>query len=80
VFCLSSGLAPGDFAAAFPQAVISNGLIRAKLYLPDQHQGCYRGARFDWPGVITSLEYKGHSYFGQWFEHYDPKTHDSITS
>ena len=29
--------------------------------------------------MISSLEYKGHQFFGQWFERYDPKLHDSIT-
>jgi hypothetical protein len=61
-----------------PEAVISNGLIRAKLYLPDKENGYYRGARFDWSGVISSLEYKGHTYFGQWFDTYDPTLHDAI--
>jgi hypothetical protein len=28
--------------------------------------------------VISSLQYKGHEYFGQWFEKYDPKLHDAI--
>lgn len=65
-------------AAEFPQAEIANGSIRARLYLPDAQQGYYRATRFDWSGVIPSLEYKGHSYFGQWFEKYDPKTHDAI--
>jgi hypothetical protein len=62
-----------------PQAVISNNLIRARLYLPDEKRGYYQGARFDWSGVIPELEYKGHRYFGQWFDQYDPKIHDAIT-
>jgi hypothetical protein len=66
-------------AADFPQAEISNGLIHAKLYLPDPEHGYYQATRFDWSGVIASLEYKKHNYFGQWFEHYDPKIHDAIT-
>jgi hypothetical protein len=61
-----------------PQAEISNGSIHAKLYLPDPEQGYYRGTRFDWSGVIHSLRYEGHEYFGQWFDHYDPKIHDAI--
>jgi hypothetical protein len=61
-----------------PQAEISNGSIHAKLYLPDPEHGYYRGTRFDWSGVISSLTYEGHEYFGQWFEHYDPKIHDAI--
>jgi hypothetical protein len=28
---------------------------------------------------VSSLTYKGHEYFGQWFERYDPKLHDAIT-
>jgi 6-phosphogluconolactonase len=63
----------------FPQAEISNAQIRAKLYLPDPQAGYYRATRFDWSGVISSLEWNGHSYFGQWFDRYDPKLHDSIT-
>jgi hypothetical protein len=68
---------PELIAMDFPQADISNGLIRANLYLPDPDHGYYRGTRFDWSGVIHSLKYKGHEYFGQWFEHYDPKIHDA---
>ncbi len=65
-------------AADPPSAEISNGVIRAKLYLPDANDGYYRATRFDWAGQIASLEYKGHNYFGQWFPRYDPKLHDSI--
>lgn len=61
-----------------PQAVISNNAIKATLYLPDTATGYYRGTRFDWAGVIANLEYKGHSYFGKWFEKYDPFLHDAI--
>jgi hypothetical protein len=61
-----------------PTAEISNGEVRAKFYLPDPEKGYYRGTRFDWSGVIPSLEYKGHQYFGQWFDQYDPKLHDAI--
>ena len=66
-------------AADFPQAEISNSRVRARLYLPDSQNGYYRGTRFDWSGVIASLECDGHSYFGKWFERYDPKLHDAIT-
>src|SRR5690242_15770460 len=62
-----------------PQTEISNREIHAKLYLPDAQRGYYRGSRFDWSGVVASLEYKGHNYFGVWFPHYDPRLHDAIT-
>ena len=65
--------------APAPEADISNGRIRAKLYLPDAATGYYRGTRFDWSGAIASLEWTGHTYFGKWFDRYDPKTHDAIT-
>ena len=38
-------------AADPPQAEITNGQIRVKLYLPDARNGYYRATRFDWSGV-----------------------------
>ena len=79
LFCLTMALPAGAWMAADPpQAEISNGLIQARLYLPDPERGYYRGTRFDWSGVISSLRYAGHEYYGQWFEKYDPRTHDAI--
>jgi hypothetical protein len=63
---------------AFPQAAISNGIVHAVVYLPDTASGYYRGARFDWSGVIPELEYNGHSYAGQWFDKYAPTINDAI--
>jgi hypothetical protein len=62
----------------FPQALISNGTVHATVYLPDAEKGYYRATRFDWSGIIASLRYEGHTYFGQWFDKYDPKTHDAV--
>ncbi len=62
----------------FPQAEISNGIIQIRFYLPDPDKGYYRGTRFDWSGVTPKIEYKGHTYCGQWFESYNPTTHDAI--
>jgi hypothetical protein len=77
--CLSWLILPHSAFADPPQADISNTHIRARLYLPDAREGYYRGTRFDWSGVIASLECNGHTYFGKWFELYDPKLHDAIT-
>lgn len=63
----------------FPQASISNGDVKAVVYLPDAKDGYYRGSRFDWSGVVACLAYKGHTYFGVWFPHYDPLLHDAIS-
>lgn len=62
----------------FPQTEISNGLIHAKIYLPDSRKGYYQGTRFDWSGNMPSLEFNGHEYFGQWFMKYSPEIHDAI--
>ncbi len=71
------GLAAGLLRAAdFPQADISNGQIRARIYLPDAQKGYYRGSRFDWSGMIASLEYRGHHFYGPWFDRTDPQVRD----
>jgi hypothetical protein len=62
----------------FPKAVISNGSVQAVVYLPDTQKGYYRSTRFDWSGVVPCLTYKGHTYFGIWFKHYDPLINDAI--
>lgn len=72
---LLSSLVPSrsGVAADFPQAEISNGQIRAKLYLPDARNGYYRSTRFDWSGAVYRLEYKGHNFYGPWYDIIDPK-------
>jgi len=64
------------YPGPYPQSEISNGVLRAKIYLPDAEKGFYRGMRFDWAGVMASLEYKGHGYFGPFFEKFDPAVAD----
>jgi len=66
-------------AQDFPKAEISNGIIHAEIMLPDPQKGSYQGTRFDWSGVISSLRFDGHEYFGRWYERHDPKIHDAIT-
>jgi hypothetical protein len=67
-----------NLIAQFKEAQISNGIIEAKMFLPDAENGYHRGTRFDWSGQIYSLVSDGHSYFGKWFEKYDPLLHDAI--
>lgn len=79
----SAGIVLAFFTGAIPQAeppqaTITNGLVKTTLYLPDAKQGYYQGTRFDWSGAFKSLEHNGHSYVAQWFENYNPKTHDAI--
>jgi len=63
-------------AAENPLAEITNRELHVKLFLPDAHERFYRGTRFDWSGIISSLEYKGHNYYGQWYTRVDPRVHD----
>jgi len=58
--------------AEFPRVEISNGQITARIYLPDPVNGYYRSTRFDWSGAIYSLQYKGHEFYGQWYDRIDP--------
>lgn len=77
LLCVSLGFTT---STEYPSAKITNGLITATLHLPDAQNGYYRGTRFDWSGVMPSLEYKGHQYFGLWNPApYDPQLHDAIT-
>jgi hypothetical protein len=72
-------LFPGLLSAAdFPEAEISNSQLRVKIFLPDQSHGYYHATRFDWSGVIYSLRFKGHEYYGPWFQKTDPKVHDFV--
>lgn len=66
------------YSQEIPKVHISNGTIDCEIYLPDAENGYYRGTRFDWAGVIPSLVYKNHSYFGKWFKKYEPTLHDAI--
>lgn len=68
----------GDFSQ-YPSSVISNEEVRMVVYLPDSEKGLYRATRFDWSGVIGSVEYKGHEYFGYWKETHDPMVHEDLT-
>jgi hypothetical protein len=79
-YCLFACFFAGLLSAQdYPKAEISNGFIHAELMLPDSQNGSYRGTRFDWSGIISSLQFGGHEYFGRWYEHHDPKIHDAIT-
>ena len=66
------------YPGPYPQAEISNGVLRAKIYLPDAAKGFYRGTRFDWAAVFGSLEYNSHEYFGPFFEKFNPSVSDVV--
>jgi hypothetical protein len=74
----TSRVAAQTYPAPYAQTEISNGLLRAQIFLPDAQRGFYRGMRFDWAGVIGRLEYNGHNYFGPFFEKFDPSVPDVL--
>ena len=77
LFCLF--LSSQQIMSEFPNAEISNELVKMKLYLPDSEKGYYRATRFEWSGIIASLEYRGHQYFGEWKSTHDPLFHEDLT-
>lgn len=62
----------------YPATEISNKLVKMRLYLPDPENGYYRGTRFEWSGIISSLEYNDHQYFGEWKSTHDPFFHEDL--
>jgi hypothetical protein len=65
-------------AADYPQQEISNGVLRVGLYPPDVRSGYYRGTRFDWSGMIHSLQYIDHEYYGPWYDKMDAAVRDFV--
>ena len=63
----------------YPVHTITNGIVTAQIYLPNQNNGFYRATRFDWSGVIGSLVYKDVDYFGQWYSKHNSRVNDAIS-
>jgi hypothetical protein len=64
--------------SSYPEAQLTNGQLRVRVYLPDAQKGFYRSTRFDWSGAIPSLQYQGHEYYGPWFTKHDPAVRDFV--
>jgi hypothetical protein len=78
VFCSAQSSISEESKTVFPSVELSNGIIKMSVYLPDPEKGYYRGRRFDWSGVISQVEYKGHTYFGEWKNTHEPNNNDDI--
>ena len=65
--------------ADHPKTRIGNKAMQAVIFLPDAQNGYYRGPRFDWSGVVGCASLNGHTFFGEWFNRYDPTGNDAIT-
>lgn len=70
------GMSDESQAADPPQIQITNGILTASVYVPDRDGGFYRGTRFDWSGVFSSLQYEHHEFYGKWFQRTVPSVHD----
>jgi hypothetical protein len=74
----ASAQQPAFDTTASPRTDVSAGALRVHFLLPNASTGFYRSTRFDWSGVISGLDYKGHTFFGRWNSRYDPTLHDAI--
>lgn len=63
----------------FPNLTLDNKVVKMGLYLPDPEKGSYRATRFDWSGIIHSLQYQGHEFFGYWKKTHDPTIHEDLS-
>lgn len=65
-------------AATEPPTIrLNRGDISATIYLPHAETGRYRSSRFDWSGMVASLEFAGHRIFGEWKLVLEPGATDS---
>jgi hypothetical protein len=64
------------FAGSYPEVEIANSELHVRLPLPDAANGFYRGIRFDPSGAILSLRFRGHAFYGPWFDSVDPTVGD----
>ena len=65
-----------DALAVARQITIGNGLITARIALPDLTKGFYRGTRFDRAGVVTDLRVNGRTFYHPWFDRLSPEVLD----
>ena len=70
---------PIEAFSEYPQTEIANEHVTMKLLLPDPDKGSYRATRFDWSGIIASVKYGDHEYFGYWKNTHDPKVHEDLS-
>src|SRR6266404_3652326 len=62
----------------YKAVTLSNELLKVRMYLPDAQSGYYRGTRFDWSGLVSRVDFQGHTFFCEFREQHDPLNHDDI--
>ncbi|MGI4854268.1 MAG: hypothetical protein ACRYF4_09515 [Janthinobacterium lividum] len=65
--------------ADHPKTTLHSGDLSAVVFLPDAQTGYYRGSRFDWGGIVGCASLHGHTFFGEWFDRYEPTISDAVT-
>lgn len=67
---LGNSVNPKSKKHNYPLEIITNGILKVTVMLPDADNGYYRSTRFDWSGIIAQVEYDNHTYFQNW-EYYN---------
>jgi hypothetical protein len=57
---------PKSKKQTYPFVVLTNGVLKVTVLLPDAQNAYYRSTRFDWSGIIAQVEYENHTYFQEW--------------
>lgn len=63
----------------YPKLELDNGKIQVSIFLPDSLRGYYRGARFDWSGIIERVNTAGHHYYAPLHADHNPTGHDYVS-
>ncbi len=63
----------------YPKLELDNDEIRVSIYLPDPVRGYYRGARFDWSGIIEHVDTPHHRFYAPVHATHDPQLHDCVS-
>ncbi len=74
----NGALTAPDLHASPPEAVLRNGSITVRVWLPDAEVGYYRGPRFDWSGMVHRVEHDRHAFFGEWKSAPNPAATDNV--
>lgn len=53
---------------SYPESSLSNETVHVSVLLPDRTNGFYRSTRFDWSGMVASLNCRGQEFYGAWFD------------
>ena len=63
----------------YPKLELENGEVRVSIYLPDAVHGYYRGARFDWSGIVERVDTARHRFYAPVHATHDPLLHDGVS-